>query len=63
MIDSLTPEQEKLVEANRDAWLDKFFKYDVKSQFDSDRATAAIKEDGVEDLVTIVIDLFLDGWI
>jgi len=26
-------------------------------------ATAAIKEDGVEDLVTIVIDLLLDGWI
>lgn len=43
MIDSLTPEQEKLVEANRDAWLDKFFNYDVKSQFDQDRAIAAVK--------------------
>lgn len=43
MIDSLTPEQEKLVEANRDAWLDKFFKYDPRTDFNEARAIAAIR--------------------
>jgi len=44
MIDSLTKEQEALVEANRDMWLDKFFGYDVRTQFDESRAVSAIKE-------------------
>jgi len=43
MIDSLTKEQEALVEANRDMWLDKFFGYDVRTQFDESRAVEAIK--------------------
>jgi len=43
MIDSLTAEQNALVEANRDAWLDKFFKYNVRTQTDPSRIEKAIK--------------------
>jgi len=43
MIEKLTPEQEKLVEENRDHWLSCFFDYDVKTQFNEDRAILAIK--------------------
>jgi len=42
MIEKLTPEQEKLVEQNRDLWLDKFFNYDL-STFDEERCKKAIK--------------------
>jgi hypothetical protein len=43
MLDSLTTEQNDLVEANRDAWLAKFFSYDVRTQCDPERITNAIK--------------------
>jgi len=42
MIETLTPEQEAFIVQNRDRWLDKFFKFNPRTDFDEARARQAI---------------------
>jgi len=44
MIETLTAEQEAMIIQNRDQWLDKFFKFDPRTDFDEVRARRAIME-------------------